>query len=619
MVKRYLELVSLETALETIRNSFEFTPGEEEVPVTGAAGRITSRPVFARFSIPQFHLSAMDGIAVVSADTVGASEQRPMTLGRAVRVNTGNVIPAGFDAVVMIEDVLIDGDRYTIRAAAPPWQHIRSVGEDIGETEMIVPSGHRITPRDIGALVSYGVVCVPVRSLSMSLIPTGSELVPVGQMPPPGKVIESNMVMAAAYLEGLGANCTKSAIVPDEPDAIRESIAAAVATSEIIVVSAGSSKGTKDYTADIIGELGEVLIHGVAIKPARPVIIGKISGKPVIGMPGYPLAALTILREMLRPMFEWYGMQPPEAAAIPARLTSTLASDIGTREFVLLSVGRIGGQWVAIPQSRGAGIQMSAVRANAYLSIPPESEGFEAGMAVEARLMVPRSAAETSLLITGSHDPAIDYLADLAGRAGTSVHATHVGSMGGLIALKKGECHAAPMHLLAPDGSYNTGYLSRYMPGEELVLLGVAGRQQGVVSAEGMDLSDLPGHWFANRQRGSGTRMLLDHLLEKERIDPADIPGFDREYTTHLAVALAVKTGEAEAGICVYSAAHALDLPFVPIGTERYELVMKREVLEADDRVGELCRIVSSEEFKTVLERLGGYDTDITGVLRALP
>lgn len=619
MVKRYLNLVSLEVALEIIRNSFDFTPGEEERKITAAAGRITSQPVFARFSVPQVHLSAMDGIAVVSADTAGASEQRPVTLDRAVRVNTGNIVAADFDAVVMIEDVLIDGGCYTIRAAAAPWQHIRAVGEDIGETEMIVPSGHRITARDIGALTSYGVASVPVRSLAVGLIPTGSELVPAGQVPSPGKVIESNMTMAAAYLEGLGASCTKSGIVPDDPEAIRDAVVAAVSASDIVVISAGSSKGTKDYTADIIGELGEVLVHGVAIKPAKPVIIGKISGKLVIGMPGYPLAALTILREILTPVFDWYGLQPPADTTLSVRLTSTLASDIGTREFVLLSVGRIGGQWVAIPQSRGAGIQMSAVRANAILSIPPESEGAEAGMAVEARLMVPQSAAETALLITGSHDPAIDYLADLTGRAGTSIHATHVGSMGGVIALKKGECHAAPMHLLSPDGSYNTAYLSRYLPDEELVLLGVAGRQQGVVSIEGIGLTDLPGHRFANRQRGSGTRMLLDHLLEREKIDPADIPGYDREYTTHLAVALAVKTGEAEAGICVYSAAHALGLPFVPIGTERYELAMKREVYEADERVGELCRTVSSPEFRAILESLGGYDTSITGVLRALP
>lgn len=623
MVKRYLSVISLDEARALVARSFPGVPGIVKIPVnTGAVGRITAEPIFARFSVPAIHISAMDGIAVRSADTLGASEQRPVTLPDAVRVNTGNIIPPGYDAVVMIEDVWVeaksgDGETYTIRKPVSPWQHIRPVGEDIGESEMILPRGHRIRPHDLGALASYGVTEIPVIHLRAGLIPTGSELVPVGEMPPPGKVVESNTLMAAAILSEAGVETHRYPIVPDDYNQIRDAVRRGVAENDILLVSAGSSAGTRDYTADIIRDLGEVLAHGVAIKPGKPVIIGRIEGKPVIGLPGYPLAAATVLREIVLPLISRYGLSTPRPERVDARLTTSLHSDIGTDEFVLLSVGRLGERWVAVPQSRGAGVQMSAVRANGYMQIPAQKEGAEAGETVSVRLTVPRAEAEEAVLITGSHDPALDYLADLVRPRGVDIHSTHVGSMGGVIALKKEECHAAPMHLLAPDGTYNTYYLDRYMPGADLALLCVAKRQQGVISRDGLTFDDLPGRTFINRQKGSGTRMLLDRHLAERGIDPASIPGYDREVTTHLAVALAVKTGEADAGMGVYSAAKALGLEFVPVATERYELVMHRAMLD-DPRIATLIETVSSEAFKKVLRDLGGYETDETGVLRGL-
>ncbi|WP_292731887.1 molybdopterin biosynthesis protein [Methanoculleus sp.] len=618
MVKRYLSVITLAEALALVERSFTAAPGIIRVPVTsGAVDRITAAPIFARFSVPAIHISAMDGIAARSADTHGASEQHPVILPDAARVNTGNIIPPGYDAVIMIEDVWVDGETYTIRKPVSPWQHIRPVGEDIGESEMILPSHHRIRPPDLGALANYGVTDLAVRNVRAGLIPTGSELVPAGVMPPPGKVVESNTLMAAAVLAEAGVETHRYPIVPDDYDQIRDAVRLGVAENDVLLVSAGSSAGTRDYTADIIQDLGEVLAHGVAIKPGKPVIIGRIDGKPVIGLPGYPLAAATVLRELVLPLISRYGLPAPRPEDVAARLTTSLQSDIGTDEFVLLSVGRIGERWVAVPQSRGAGVQMSAVRANAYLQIPARKEGAEAGETVNVRLTVPRSEAEEAVLVTGSHDPALDYLADRVRPRGVEIHSTHVGSMGGVIALKKQECHAAPMHLLAPDGTYNTHYLERYMPGADLALLCVAERQQGVISRDGLTFDDLPGRTFVNRQKGSGTRVLLDHCLAERGIDPASIPGYGREATTHLAVALAVRTGEADAGMGVYSAAKALGLPFVPVATERYELVMHRAMLD-DPRIAALVETVSSEAFKQILRDLGGYETDETGVLREL-
>jgi molybdopterin molybdotransferase/putative molybdopterin biosynthesis protein len=620
VVTRFLELVSLEEALRKTLSSFSYTPTEEEVSLSDAAGRVTAAPVFTRQSVPQVHLSAMDGIAVKSKDTHGAGEQRPVILQDFLRVNTGNVVPSEYDAVIMIEDVEEDeAGHYLIRRAAAPWQHIRPVGEDIGESEMIVPSSHRIRPHEIGALAAYGVTTVPVRTVRTGLIATGSELVPPGTRPKVGQVIESNMQMAVACLRDLGATPTHYGIVPDEPEQIREAVIRGIKENDMLIISAGSSKGTRDYTASIIEELGEVFIHGVAIKPARPVIIGAIEGKPVIGTPGYPLAAYTIIREFITPMMGAYGLQPPVPETIPAVLSTRLDSAGGTDEFVLLSVGRVSDRWVAVPQSRGAGVQMSAVRANAYMKIPARKEGVMTSEEVQATLMVPQSVAAESLLITGSHDPCIDYLGDMLRKHAVTLHPTHAGSMGGVLSLKQDTCHVAPMHLLSDDGSYNIHYLEKYLPETPLTLLCVAEREQGIIAPEPITFDELLDKRIINRQKGSGTRILFDHLLKEKGVNPAEITGYEREATTHLAVALAVRSGEAEAGIGVYSAAKALGLSFTPIGTERYELVTRTATLDAMPEVRQLFENVASDTFKEILHRLGGYRTEETGIVRRIP
>ena len=612
MVKRYLSVISLDDTLALLAREFPCTPTSVQVSLEEAAGRITKGPIFARYSVPEIHLAAMDGIAVRSSDTRGASEQHPVTLPGAVRVNTGNVIPSGYDAVIMIEDVWESEGRYTIRKSAAPWQHVRPAGEDLAESEMVMPSSHRIRAHELGALATYGITRPDVIAVRIGLVPTGSELVSAGTRPAPGQVVESNTVMARAMLEEAGATCTRYPFVEDKPEKIRDAIVSACRENDIVIVSAGSSAGTKDYTAGVIAELGEVLVHGVAIKPGKPVIIGRIDRKPVIGLPGYPLSALTVIREIVLPFISNYGLSFCEPDRIRAQISTAITKEIGSDEFVLCTLGRVGSRWVLSPQSKGAGVQMSGVRANAYIRIPRASEGFDAGGEVDARLMVPVSEATNALLITGSHDPVIDYLANLIRPQGITLLSTHAGSMGGIIALKKDECHGAPTHLLANDGSYNTTYLEKYLPGTDVNLICVAERQQGIVSRNGLSFSDLPGRPFINRQKGSGTRMLLDFELKKAGIDPCSLPGYEREVTTHIAVALAVKSGEADAGMCVYSAAKALHLPFVRVAQERYELAIRRE--HADDpRLVALIRAVGSSAFKDILDQLGGYDTTATG------
>jgi len=615
MVKRYLSVITLDDTHALLAREFACPLFIARIPLEDATGRITAAPIFAKYSVPEIHVSAMDGIAVVSSETWGASEQTPVTLSRAARVNTGNVVPPEYDAVIMIEDVWEKEGTCTIRKAAAPWQHVRPAGEDLAESEMVIPSAHRIRAHELGGLATYGITEVSTFTVRIGLVPTGSELVAHGTRPKPGQVVESNTVMAKAMLEEAGATCTRYPFVEDVPEKIRDAIARAVRENDLVIVSAGSSAGTKDYTADVIASLGEVLVHGVATKPGKPVIIGRIDKKPVIGLPGYPLSALTVLREIVLPFLKRYGLPVPEPAIIRAQITTAMAKDAGSDEFVLCSLGKVGDRWVLSPQSKGAGVQMAGIRANAYLHLPRESEGYNAGDTVDARLMVPADDAARALLITGSHDPVIDYLANLLRPRGITLLSTHVGSMGGILSLRKDECHAAPTHLLADDGSYNASYLQKYLPGTSVDLVCIAQRQQGVVSRDGLSFRDLAGRQFINRQKGSGTRMLLDYELKRAGIDPQAIPGYEREVTTHIAVALAVKSGEADAGLCVFSAAKALGLPFVPVASERYELAIRKEHSD-DPRIMALLEAVRSAEFRQILECLGGYETGETGQVR---
>ncbi|MBN2734587.1 MAG: molybdopterin biosynthesis protein [Methanomicrobiaceae archaeon] len=615
MVKRYLKTVSLNEALSILKTISEFKPSTETITVTDSLSKITSKPVFSGYSVPMIHLSAMDGIAVKSSDTIGARDSNPLLIKDYVRVNTGNFIPRGYDSVIMIEDTWEEEEGFLIRKSVSKWNHIRPVGEDIGESEMILPSNHKIRANDIGALAGYGVRKIDVKKLSAGIIPTGSELKKFGDPIEPGIVIDSNTLMAGAMLEEAGVLFNRYNIVRDEKESIKNAVEKAVFENDFVLISAGSSAGTKDFTVTVIEELGEVLVHGIGIKPGKPAIIGKIKGKPVIGLPGYPLACLTIMREIVYPMLELYGFRTPYRQNLSVELSTSLNSPIGTDEFVMMSVGKVGDRFVGIPQSRGSGVQMSAVRANAILKIPKEKEGISAGTTVDVSLLVTPPQAENSLLIIGSHDPCIDYLSDMASLKGVNIHSGHVGSMGGILALKKNTCHAAPVHLLSEDGDYNVSYIRKYLPDKEIYLLCVAEREQGIASKNSIKLADLPKHSFINRQKGSGTRILLDYMLNKNGIDPSSIEGYDSERTTHLDVALAIKNDEADAGMCIYSAAKLLKLSFVPVIKERYEIAYYGDK-KNDLRIKTLIECINSEEFKSVLKRTGGYDTSCTGQIR---
>lgn len=610
------ELISLNDALCKIHNRFSFAPKIVKVPVQESIGRVTAEALYSPLTIPSVHLSAMDGIAVKEHDTVGASDKNPVLLTDFVLVNTGNVIPPGYNAVIKIENTEEKNGLYLIRTSASPWQHIRPIGEDISRSEMVLPRYSKISAPDIGAMISYGITEVLVLDLKVALITTGSEVISIGSIPIADQVIESNMYMAAAMIRSVGASVTHFSIVADDINEIRNMISTAEVDHDLILISGGSSKGTMDYTSQVIDSLGKIIVHGIGIKPAKHLILGDIKKKIVIGMPGYPVAFYTVLREIVGPILEWYGFLFPFQDKISAYITQPIRSSLGLDEFILAVIGKVQNKWVATPLSNKSGIQMNLVRSNAYLKIPSNTEEVKKGARLPATLRVQKEIAEQTVLITGSHDLAIDYLADLAREEGILISSSHVGSMNGLLNLKDGYCHLAPMHLLADIGEYNIPYLQQYVPKKDMVLISVAERMQGVVSRDVLGFEAITTHTFINRQKGSGTRMLLDHLLHEKNIRPEDVDGYDQEVSTHYGVCLAIQNGDADIGLTSYGAARSFSLPFIPLGLERYELVTTKELFKEDWRIKKIADLINSKRFKEILTHLGGYEMECTGTIR---
>lgn len=595
----------------------------EVVPTREAVGRITAEPVFAAVSSPHFHAAAMDGYAVRAADTFGASDQEPRTLKigtQAFPVDTGDPLPSGCDAVIMVEDVHSrDEETIEITAAAFPWQHVRVIGEDIVATEMVVPANHAIRPVDLGGMLASGVTQVAVRPRPrLTIIPTGTEVVEAGAELKPGDIVEYNSAVIGALAEEWGAAAVRHPIVPDDYERLKEALFRTVDESDIVIVNAGSSAGREDYTASLVAELGRVLTHGVATKPGKPVILGIIRGKPVFGIPGYPVSAVLACELFVRPViYALLGRTVPRRQTVPAVLSRRVVSPMGVEEFVRVKLGRVGERVVATPLGRGAGLILTLIRADGILRVPRLNEGFEAGETVAVELLRPMQEIEETTVIIGSHDNALDVLANFlkVRFPEAALSSAHVGSLGGLAALKRGEAHLAGTHLLDEEtGDYNVSYVKRLLGGRGPILVNLAYREQGFIVAPGNPLNikgfaDLAreGVRFVNRQRGAGTRVLLDYHLRLEGLDPARITGYEREEYTHMAVAAAVAGDTADCGLGIRAAARALGLDFVPVAEERYDLCTLREYWD-QPYVQRLLAVIRDPAFQDAVTALGGYD-----------
>jgi len=626
---------TLDEAREILFGEFPLTGilSRETLSVPDSVGRVLAEPVSARLSSPNFHSAAMDGIAVRAESTFGASETKPkeLLIGKeAFYVNTGHVIPAGTDAVIMIEHVNVRGeDRVEIEAPAFPWQHVRKMGEDIVATELMFPQNHVVTPYCVGALLSGGVFSVSVRKKpSVLIIPTGSELVdwrntPLSELKP-GQVLETNSFVLGKLVESCGGTYVRSEMLRDDPETIKQAVRdAAFGAFQIILMVGGSSAGSEDYSKRVITELGEVFVHGVTIMPGKPVLIGAVNGKPVFGIPGYPVSAIIAFEQFVSPLICGMLGQPEiERQTVRVEPTRKIASKLGIEEFLRVKLGFVGDRIVATSLPRGAGCITSITEADGIIRIPNHIEGLRDTEHAAAELLRPLSSIRNTIVVVGSHDNALDVLADeiKANHGHLTLSSSHVGSMGGLMAVKKGVCHLAGSHLLdTEDGSYNISYIKKYLPDITVKLINLVFRDQGLIvppenpkgirGIEDLGRDDIT---FINRQAGSGTRILLDYRIQQLGMQPWGIHGYEHEEFTHMAVAVAVQSGSVDVGLGIYAAAKALNLDFIPVVTEQYDIIIPQAHFETEN-IKILLEIINTKKFKKRVEALGGYSTEKTG------
>ena len=630
MAKRnlYLKTTPVEEAREKYMQALEeagcLKQEEERTDTYESLGRITAEAVYAKCCSPLFNAAAMDGIAVKSAETAEAGEERPLalSLGSGYRIiDTGDPVKSPFDAVIMAEDVMETGEGVvTITKSVPGWQNVRPIGEDIAAGEMLLPSHHTIRPVDIGVLLAGGILNLEIfKKPQVSIIPTGTEIIMPHENPKEGDIIDSNSGMIAAMVTESGGVPHRCSIVPDDYQKIKETVLQETERSDMVIINAGSSAGTEDYTVHVLREIGQVIVHGVAMKPGKPVILAIVQGKPVLGLPGYPVSAYLAFENFAEPVLRiMAGLSPNMGSStrktVKAVLSKRTVSSLKHREYVRVKVGKVGDKFVCAPLARGAGAAMSLVRADGFCVIPQESEGFEAGETVDVELYTDLVQIENTLVSIGSHDIIIDVMNDMMAERfpGMNLSGTHVGSMGGLMALSRGETVIAPTHLLDEEtGEYNVSYMENIFPGENMALIKGVDRIQGIMVKKGNPLGikgveDLTRVRYVNRQRGAGTRVLLDYKLKQAGITPDMIDGYDKEAATHMAVAALVASEEIDAGMGVKSAADAMGLDFIEVGTEEYDFAIRQENLELP-QVRAFRQILESEEFHEKLAEMGGY------------
>ena len=631
MAFEYLSNFPLEEAREIFLKALDeagLKPRVEHVRTSEANGRITAEAIYARICAPHYNACAMDGIALEASLTYGASETRPVTLPENSYkwVNTGDPLPDDYDCAVMVEDVIETEQGVQLFGAATPWQNVRQIGEDIAAGDMVVPSFTELSPSALGALLAAGVIEVPViRRPIVGIIPTGNELVAPSSNPKPGDIIEFNTTIFSGMMHDWGCESKVYPVAGDQPEVIISLLKTAIAECDLVLLNAGSSAGQKDFSVEAIKAVGTLVLHGIAIKPGKPTILGMTRKDeqiiPLIGLPGYPVSGILVLEQLIKPVIGiMSGRQVGPNEFVEATVSRRLVSSLKYLEFIRARLGKVGGRIVAVPLNRGAGVVSSFVKADGIIHVPQNVEGYEAGEKVRVELLRPMKEIEQTLVITGSHDPLIDEVIDIMRRTwpDSFVASSHVGSMGGIMAVKRGEAHLGGVHLLdEASGEYNRVYIHKYIPEGGVRLVRCVQRSQGLMVAKGNPLGiqgieDLPRLRYVNRQKGSGTRILLDYLLKQAGLDAAGIKGYEKEEITHTAVAAAVAAGTADAGMGILAAARIYDLDFTPICEEEYDFLIAEESWD-HPQFQRFMQVLQGEELAQRLEAMGGYKLDRPG------
>ncbi len=603
--EQFLEVVSAEEARRRFEGRLDLTPlPGERVALGLSLGRVLANDVVAPLDVPPFDRANVDGFALRSADTGGASDGAPKQLtlnaeviacghapaievvpGSATAIATGGVLPRGADAVQMIEQTeLIDSvPAIEIRRAVSPGQFISYAGSDIARGETLLRKGQIIGSREIGMLAACGLAGIEVvRKPRVAVLSTGDELVPVGGALRPGGVYDSNGAILAAAVTEAGGEAIAFGAFPDDEAKLEEAFRRALDACDIVILSGGTSKGAGDLSHRIVSKLGEpgILVHGVALKPGKPLCLAVAQAKPVVVLPGFPTSAIFTFHAYVAPVIRARAGRPPEAAeTVEARVPVRIASEMGRKEFVLVSLAATPDGTIAFPSAKGSGAVTSFSQADGFIEIDALANALDAD--TQARVtLIGQAARAPDVVIMGSHDVALDVVVSALNECGFSARTIAVGSQGGVNAALRGECDVAPVHLVDDNGVYNRHLLS---PGLFLVkgwqrMQGVLfrrgdGRFEGKTAAQAAEaaLAD-PSCLMVNRNAGAGTRVLIDKLLGGKRP-----PGYSNQPRSHNAVAAAVAQGRADWGVAIEPVANLYGLGFLPLAPEEYDFLLMDE------------------------------------------
>jgi putative molybdopterin biosynthesis protein len=633
LARRYLATITIEEAVMRTLEHVAPLDEEEYLPVHCCRGRVTTRPVFAKMSNPPFVCSAMDGYATRFEKTLNADLPNPVSLqkGRdAISINTGDPVPVGMDAVIMREDVEEGEGEIVIRRPAYLWQHVRMVGEDVIEGDMLLPANHTVRVFDLGMAISAGVTHVHVRRRPRLLIvPTGKELVDLygagaGDAAHPGRLIDFNSYTLRELAEEIGYEPIRNEIVSDK-DTLYKLVEKAVDEYDVIIVNAGSSAGSEDFTEGILRELGEVVFHGVSMMPGKPTLFGLVKDKPVFGIPGYPVSAVLSFAALLEPLYERLCHKRSERKTVKARTPYHIPSRLGMEEVVRVNLIDRGGLFHCIALPRGASVFSSMASADALVRVPVDVEGYEEGAEVTCELLREEWEIRNRIQVVGSHDLSLSILRDMLKRKHPELDlmSAHVGSVSGISAMKKGVTDLSTCHVLDEEmGVYNIPIIKRLLPEGEWMLVHIAKRSQGLLvksdnpkSIRGIGDLARPDVHFVNRQSGSGTRILLDSLLNAAGIEKGQVNGYVREESSHTAVGILVKESIADTAVGIYAVARMFSLGFVHLADEDYDLLVRKR-FSGDWRFKILMELLESAEFKERLAMIGGYNTKETGRIK---
>ncbi len=626
-VKEFRKLVTVDEA-KSIAQNLKVHPRITEVELEKASGCARAEDAISLVDVPPFNRASMDGYAVCAADTYAAREGRPVRLalagsiaagihpdfgirrGGTAEIATGAVMPEGADAVVMVEYTSVDKEVYVKRPVSIN-ENVMSAGSDIMVGERVLKKGTLLTAREIGVLAAIGRKKVDVYGLKVGIISTGDELAEPGSELQAGKIYDINSFSLFSGVKECGGTPVRYGIVGDDENEIRKALHKGAQDCDIILTSGSTSAGWGDIMYRIIEENGTLLVHGIDIKPGKPVIIGMLSGKPFFGLPGYPTSSLIIFNEFVAPLIRKMTGRKEECTQVKATLAAGVRPEGRTQ---LLPVGIVRG--FAYPIEKGSGAITTLSEADGFIEIPSNAEMVNRGEVVDVTLFGKPEAMD--LLFVGSHCLGLDVLADISG---LKLRVINVGSSGGLSAIRNGTADIAGVHLLDESGVYNVPYLERFGITGAVLVKGYK-REQGLIVRKDSRIAkseDIIGARLINRNTGSGTRVITDRKLREVADErgisfeelTGGIKGYHTEAKTHSAVAASVKLGKADVGVGIRPVAEMNGLKFIKIADEEYDFVIPGRLLESRE-IRKLLEVLRGGEFRkrlppgiSVYERTG--------------